>query len=157
MKVIFLLFMIYILYCFTKTNVYEYFQPNETQITICSSKDGKGETSTYIKENKIPIPQKGLYSSLIENTNEKNYQSYFKTPDSCPNPSSFPLLRDPDIRNYFGNNIIDGNIKLNPPYINPFDDKYASPDENHSILYEDIYHDIFKDQHQKLIDTDDRF
>ena len=152
MEVILVILLFYILILFNKKDVYEYFHPNENQYSLCSSpnSDEKGETTIGIKENKIPIPQKGMFTSLIEHTNEKNYSTYFKTP-KCS------LIPETSIHNYYGKKIIDANENIIPPSIDPSQDKYQHPHDNYSVLYPPIFNDKFVDQHRMMIENDGRF
>tara|TARA_B100001123_G_C15341496_1_gene1035159 strand:+ start:5796 stop:6230 length:435 start_codon:yes stop_codon:yes gene_type:complete len=137
-----LILVIYILKC---VNIYEYFLPDERQYAVCSS--GKGETNIHVKENKLSKPLQGFFTSLIEETNEKNYNNYFKTP-TCS-----LIYND---QSYFNtNNIINHSENEWKPL--PKIKEHASIENNYSVLYPNIFNDIFVQQHSEMINNDKRF
>ena len=150
MNIILFLLIIYIFICLTHGNLYEAFYPNEKQYTPCSKGDEKGETSLSIKDNKISKPEKGFFTSLIETTDEKDYSSYFRTPQCS-------LMNDISLNDFYGRKIVDYNDKLSPPLHDASKDQYSKPLDHYSVLYPPIFNDKFVDQHRKIIETDDRF
>ena len=150
MEGILLILLFYIIILSQKKDIYEYFYPNEIQYSVCQSENGKGETEVGIYDNKVSIPQKGMFTSLIESTDEKDYSKYFKSP-SCSSVQNLSFNR------FYGKDIIDFNENDIPPSINPFEDNYATPSDNYSILYPTIFNDKFTQQYQKKIESDERF
>ena len=150
MEGILLILLFYIIILSRKKDIYEYFYPNEIQYSVCQSENGKGETDIGVHDNKISIPQKGIFTSLIESTNEKDYSKYFKSP-SCSSVQKLSINR------FYGKDIIDYNKNYIPPSINPIEDKYATPSDHYSILYPPIFNDKFTQQYQEKIEQDKRF
>jgi|TARA_B100001094_G_scaffold164059_1_gene158788 hypothetical protein len=142
-------FLIIIIILHHKRDITEYFKPNEKQYAICSNNQ-KGETIYIENTNELKTPIKGLFTSLLKSTNEKNHKNYFNPP-RCMN------IELPH-HNYFNTNkIIDSdNSNTWKPLKNPFD-KYQNPSDNYSVLYPNIFNDNFIKQHLKIIQSDSRF
>jgi len=152
MEFILIILFLYIVILSQRKKVYEYFHPNELQFTVCPSenKEEKGETNISIDRNRLPKVQKGFFTSVIEQTKEKDFSSYFKTP-TCS------LIQEQPLQVFYGNNIVDYDKDANPIIINPMKDKYSKPLDNYSILYPNIFNDVFVKQHSETIEKDDRF
>lgn len=150
MNIILFLLIIYIFICMNTKNIYEEFYPNEKQYTSCSKSDGKGETNLSVYENKISKPEKGFFTSLTEQTDEKNNSSYFRTPQCS-------LMDDISLNDFYGRKIVDYNDKLSPPLYDASKNKYSKPLDHYSVLYPPIFNDKFVEQHRKIIESDDRF
>ena len=145
-QIIFLLFLVFI-YLFNNPVVYEYFLPNEKQYAVCTSNINKGETKLDIKDNKISTPLKGFYTSLLEESGLKNYDNYFKTPTCSLIPESY---------SYFNTNkVIDHSENIWEPL--PQIKENAKFKDDYSILYPNIFNDIFIKKHEELIQNDPRF
>ena len=126
--------------------------PETTPIYSLSfkTKSHKGETNISIDRNRLPKVQKGFFTSVIEQTKEKDFSSYFKTP-TCS------LIQEQPLQVFYGNKIVDYDKDANPIIINPMKDKYSKPLDNYSILYPNIFNDVFVKQHSETIEKDDRF
>ena len=152
MESILIILFFYIVILSQRKKVYEYFHPNELQFTVCPSenKEEKGETNISIDRNRLPKVQTGFFTSVIEQTKEKDFSSYFKTP-ACS------LIQEQPLQVFYGNKIVDYNKEANPQIINPMKDQYSKPLDNYSILYPNIFNDVFVKQHSETIKKDDRF
>ena len=140
------LFVLFI-YLLLNHNSYEYFHPNEEQYAVCSSDINKGETVLNIKENKLTTPLKGFYTSLLEESGEKKYNQYFKTPSCSLIPGS---------HSYFNTNLIIDHSENNWKPL-PRIKEYAKYKDDYSIIYPNIFNDIFVQQHTESIKNDPRF
>ena len=67
------------------------------------------------------------------------------------------LIQEQPLQVFYGNKIVDYDKDANPIIINPMKDKYSKPLDNYSILYPNIFNDVFVKQHSETIEKDDRF
>lgn len=155
MEIILIILFIYILILSNKKDIYEHFHPDERQFRTCPSPTGKGETNISVKESQPSPPLKGFFTSFLDITGEGSYDKYFKLHECPPNRKDISIL---DIQ--YENKIVDHDENIDTELTIDIFDTYSKPlgkTDNYSILYPDIFHDVFVEQYRKTIEADDRF
>ncbi len=147
-RCIFFIIMILFLLHYMKNNM-EGFIPNEKQFSVCSDNSSSGETYYQLYHNNIYRPLEGLFSSIINTTEEHDLSNYFKPPQCYGSHQRN--------NNYFNDNKI---IDISNNTWEPLKDahnKYYHPDDNYAVIYSPEYIDNFLEKKTLNNEIDERF